>query len=110
MISVVPRIRLETISSARTSSVTAGPPVRITSISALGSPSISGRSESLGSMQVTTTILGVGCPPSFRSYFLEYVWFAFSALSIILMANLHIGQCRLAEGPAAGATPDHVNH
>ncbi len=57
----------------------------------MGSPRIPGRSESLGSMQVTTAILGVGRAPSFRSCFLAYVWFAFSALSIILIRNLHIG-------------------
>src|SRR5580658_2899002 len=85
MISVVPRTRVETISSPSTSSVTAGPPVRITSISAWGNPRIAGRSESLGSMQVTTTILGNGRSPTFR-YFLAYVWFAFSALSIRLIA------------------------
>jgi hypothetical protein len=34
MISLVPSTRVETTSSPRTSSVTAGPPVRITSISA----------------------------------------------------------------------------
>ncbi len=37
-ISVVPSTRFETMSSASTSSVTAGPPVRITSISASGRP------------------------------------------------------------------------
>ena len=63
-ISVVPSTRFETISSPRTSSVTAGPPVRITSISAIGRPRIPGRSETRGSMQVTTTILGAGCFPS----------------------------------------------
>ena len=59
-ISVVPSTRLETTSSPRTSAVTAGPPVRITSISARGRPKIAGRSERRGSIQVTTTILGAG--------------------------------------------------
>ena len=63
-ISVLPRMRLETTISPRTSSVTAGPPVRITSISACGRPNIPGRSQSRGSMQVTTTILGAGCFPN----------------------------------------------
>src|SRR6202789_2335656 len=57
-ISVVPNTRVDTTSSPRTSPVTAGPPVRITSRSARGKPKIAGRSESRGSMQVTTTILG----------------------------------------------------
>src|SRR5271170_7138648 len=105
MISFDPRTRVETTSSPSTSSVTAGPPVRITSMSAIGSPSIPGRSESLGSMQVTTAILGVGCAPSFLSYFLAYVWFAFSALSIILIANLHIGYCSWPEEPPLRVQP-----
>ena len=61
-ISLLPSTRFETISSARTSSVTAGPPVRMTSMSARGRPKIPGRSETRGSMQVTTTILGGGGP------------------------------------------------
>jgi GTP cyclohydrolase II len=58
----------ETTSSPSTSSVTAGPPVRMTSMSAVFNPRIPSRSESRGSMQVTIAILGCGCPPSVGSY------------------------------------------
>ena len=68
MISLLPSTRVDTISSARTSSVTAGPPVRITSMSACFNPRIPGRSESRGSMQVTTASFGLGGPaPHFSS-------------------------------------------
>jgi hypothetical protein len=62
MISLLPSTRVDTTSSARTSSVTFGPPVRITSMSACFSPRIPGRSERRGSMQVTTAIFGRGRP------------------------------------------------
>src|SRR4051794_36475829 len=90
MISVVPRTRVETTSSPRTSSVTAGPPVRITSISACGNPRISGRFERRGSMHVTTAIFGAGRCPSFGSCLFAYLRFASSALSIILIVGLQI--------------------
>jgi hypothetical protein len=59
---LLPSTRVDTTSSARTSSVTFGPPVRITSMSACFSPRIPGRSERRGSMQVTTAIFGRGGP------------------------------------------------
>src|SRR6478736_1472970 len=86
MISLEPSTRVDTSSSARTSSVTAGPPVRITSMSACFIPRIPGRSESRGSMQVTTASFGLGGPaPHFGSYVLAYSSFAFSAWSITLI-------------------------
>src|SRR6478609_8913302 len=94
MISLEPSTRVDTSSSARTSSVTAGPPVRITSMSACFNPRIPGRSESRGSMQVTTVSFGLGGPaPHFGSYVLAYSSFAFSAWSITLMTVSHLN-CR----------------
>src|SRR6478672_868208 len=94
MISLLPSTRVDTSSSARTSSVTAGPPVRITSMSACFNPRIPGRSESRGSMQVTTVSFGLGGPaPHFGSYVLAYSSFAFSAWSITLMTVSHLN-CR----------------
>src|SRR6478735_185758 len=94
MISLEPSTRVDTSSSARTSSVTAGPPVRITSMSGCFIPRIPGRSESRGSMQVTTASFGLGGPaPHFGSYVLAYRSFAFSAWSITLMTVSHL-DCR----------------
>src|SRR3954464_9703643 len=95
MISVVPSTRVETTSSARTSSVTAGPPVRITSRSACGNPRISGRFERRGSMHVTTAILGAGRCPSFGSCRFAYARFALIALSIIFIVHLQTDLARL---------------
>src|SRR6185437_6644753 len=91
MISLEPSTRVDTSSSARTSSVTAGPPVRITSMSARFIPRFPARSESRGSMQVTTASFGLGGPaPHFGSYVLAYRSFAFSAWSITLMTVSHL--------------------
>src|SRR3954453_2676026 len=89
------------MSSARTSSVTAGPPVRITSISATGRPSIPGKSETRGSMHVTTAILGAGCFPSAGLYVFAYSRFASTILSMILIICLH-------EGHAKTCTPSDI--
>jgi hypothetical protein len=67
MISFDPKTRVETTSSASTSSVTAGPPLRTTSMSARFRPCILSRSESRGSMQVTTAMADCGCAPSLGS-------------------------------------------
>src|SRR4051812_39323753 len=69
--------------------VTAGPPVRMTSMSACGNPRIAGRSESRGSMQVTTAIFGTGRWASFGSCRRVYSRFALRALSMMLMLVLH---------------------
>src|SRR3954464_937550 len=90
MISLDPSTRVETTSSPSTSSVTAGPPVRITSMSACGSPSIPVRSERRGSIQVTTAIFGAGRFPRLTSYFFEYSRFASSALSMIVIVRLPV--------------------